>query len=62
MQDFEGNNQEDDAEQIEALRLILERKQQRPFSYDEARELAESLLSFFEVLAEEVEKPTPVNA
>ena len=37
---------------IEMLRKILETKQQRPISRNEATEVGESLISFYEVLAE----------
>lgn len=37
---------------IEDLRKILEAQQQRPVSHDEAAEIGDSLVSFFEVLAE----------
>ena len=36
---------------IEVLRKILETKQKRSISYDEALEVGESLINFFEVLA-----------
>lgn len=49
----EGNNQQK-YDSIEALRLILERKQNREVAYEEALDIGESLVTFFEVLAEEV--------
>jgi hypothetical protein len=39
-------------ERVEALRLILEREQCRPVSYAESVEIGESLMNFFETLAE----------
>jgi hypothetical protein len=50
----EGIRQSAQDERVESLRLILERSQCRPVAYEEARELGESLISFYEVLAEEV--------
>lgn len=38
---------------IEALRQILTAEQRRDVTYREAAEIAESLISFFEVLAED---------
>jgi len=37
---------------IEALRLILEHEQSRHIVYEEALDIGESLITFFEVLAE----------
>ena len=48
----EGNNQSEKDTEVEALRLILEQEQHRPVTYEEAQEVADSLISFFEVLAE----------
>jgi hypothetical protein len=39
--------------EIERLRTILGRKQDRPIEYDEALEVGESLLSFFKTLADQ---------
>lgn len=39
-------------EQIERLRVILSREQCRSVTSDEAREVADGLLTFYEVLAE----------
>lgn len=39
--------------EIEKLRIILGRKQDRPIEYDEALEVGESLLSFFKTLADQ---------
>jgi hypothetical protein len=44
---------------IEILRCILEREQCRPVEYEEAREVGDSLLSFYEVLAETNEQVMP---
>jgi hypothetical protein len=50
----EGNTQLAQDDQIESLRLILEHEQNRSIEYTEAQEVGESLISFFEILAEEV--------
>lgn len=39
-------------DRTECLRVILESKQGRSITYDEAEEVGESLISFFEVLGE----------
>lgn len=39
-------------ERVELLRRILVRQQRRDISYDEAADIAEALISFFEALAE----------
>jgi hypothetical protein len=39
-------------DRIELLRRILERKQNRAVTYDEALEIGESLLTFYKVLAD----------
>lgn len=49
----EGTNEISEADRIESLRLILEREQGRSIAYSEALEVAESLISFYEVLAAE---------
>lgn len=41
-------------DQFEHLRLILESEQQRTVTYGEAVEVGDSLLSFFQILAEDV--------
>lgn len=51
MIELEGTQQS--ISKIEELRLILETKQGRPISYDEALEVGESLVSYFKILAEE---------
>lgn len=53
---YEGNNQTVEKDRVEILRLILEREQGRPVTRDEAVEVAESLISFFEVLIQEGER------
>jgi len=52
---YEGNNQTIEKDRVEILRLILEHEQERPVTRDEAVEVAESLISFFEVLVQESE-------
>jgi hypothetical protein len=44
--------------QIESLRHILELNQRRRVSYREAEEVGESLMTFFEVLAQDIGVPT----
>jgi hypothetical protein len=39
-----------ESQKIEELRLILEQEQCRPVSIEEAQEVANSLISFYEVL------------
>jgi predicted ATPase len=51
----EGNSETTERERVEALRRILEREQGRPVSFEEASEVAESLVSFYEVLGAEVQ-------
>jgi hypothetical protein len=48
----EGKKQSVQDERVKSLRLILEREQGRPVSYDEALEVGDALVSFFGVLAE----------
>ncbi len=52
---YEANNQAVEKNRVETLRLILEHEQQRKVTYNEALEVAESLISFFEVLVQENE-------
>lgn len=40
---------------IERLRLILESEQNRSVEYEEARDIADSLFTLFEVLAEDID-------
>lgn len=53
MNDTEGNNQMQENDRIERLRSILERQQVAPVTFQEASEIGENLISFFETLAEE---------
>jgi hypothetical protein len=53
MSNTERNNQGFGGETIERLRLILERKQSRSVTLDEATEVGEGLLSFFQILGEQ---------
>jgi len=48
----EGNATTTKSENIESLRLILEQEQSRHIVYEEALDIGESLITFFEVLAE----------
>ena len=50
---LEGNQQELEHDRIEDLRLILEREHQRSIRLTEAQEVGESLLAFFELLADD---------
>lgn len=52
MSSHEGNKTTIPLEQIERLRRILEREQQRQVSYEEAFETARLLLSFYDNLAD----------
>lgn len=52
MSSHEGNKTTIPAGQIERLRRILEREQQRQISYEEAFEVARLLLSFYDNLAD----------
>jgi hypothetical protein len=45
-----------EAERIESLRRILETEQCRPIAYEEALEVGESLINFFEVLADDSQR------
>ena len=49
----EGNTETLDTQSIESLRLILGREQSRQIAYKEAQEVGESLVAFFEALAED---------
>ena len=49
----EGIKQIDNSETIEALRLILECQQNRPVTYQEALDVGDSLITFYETLAAE---------
>ncbi len=48
------NNSESNGDSVELLRRILSRQQQRPVNYDEAQEVGNSLIDFYQLLAEEV--------
>lgn len=48
----EGNTTISRSKSIEALQLILEHEQSRSIVYEEAFDIGESLLTFFEILAE----------
>ncbi len=43
-----------DCDRVEALRQILTCQQHRQVSYDEAQDIGDSLVEFYQVLAEEV--------
>lgn len=43
-----------ESERVDLLRRILAKQQRRDISYEEAADIAESLMGFFEVLAEPV--------
>jgi hypothetical protein len=51
----EGNSEALEQDRIENLRVILETEQGLPISYDEAQEVGETLLSFYEVLGSDSE-------
>ena len=56
MNDIEGNNQiRDDGDRVEVLRLILECQQSRAVTREEALDIGESLIAFFETLGDEPE-------
>lgn len=50
---FNDDTSLEPADRIEDLRRILKEEQDRQISYSEANEVGESLLSFFQVLAED---------
>lgn len=52
----EGINQRLAADQVERLRIILEQKQKRTVTSDEAAEVGQSLVDFFELLADKTAK------
>jgi|GEM_PF-6082534 len=64
MNDLAGRKPTQSTEMIERLRVILERQQSQPVTREEASEMGETLLSFFETLGEDltesVEEPTLV--
>lgn len=47
----EGNSKLINADRIEMLRYMLTRESKDPVTYDEAQEIGESLIKFFEILA-----------
>ena len=53
---IEGKNQILAAQQIESLRIILEQKQRRAITSNEAAEVGQSLIDFFELLADKTAK------
>jgi len=57
----EGNNQVLSRDSVESLQHILERQQQRLVIYTEAREVGESLIAFFEALAQDQDEPQEIN-
>ena len=59
--DQEGNTTTSDQEHIEALRLILEAEQGRTFTNEEALEIGQSLIEFFEMLAEDADNNLPIT-
>ena len=58
MDSLEGNNQGQEDERIERLRLILERQQSRAVTFEEAAEIGDCLMVFFQALGEE---PAPAD-
>jgi hypothetical protein len=48
----EGNNQTGETDSIEELRSLLVRNYDQTISYEEASEIGDTLVSFFELLAE----------
>jgi len=51
MSSHEGNNKTAETENIEVLRKILEIEQKQPISYEEAFEVAQLLVGFYDKLA-----------
>jgi len=51
MSSYEGNNKTADTENIKVLRKILEIEQKQPISYEEAFEVAQLLVGFYDKLA-----------
>lgn len=49
----EGNNQFVEGDRVEDLRNILERQQSKIVTREEALEIGESLITFFELLGED---------
>jgi hypothetical protein len=61
MNDLEGKEQALEGDRVEALRLILENEQGQPVTYNEALEVAEGLLCYFEVMADDTEQELVEN-
>lgn len=59
--EIEGNNQVLSRDSVESLQHILQRQQHRQIIYKEAREVGESLITFFEALAEDQDEPQEIN-
>lgn len=58
---YEGTNQTIGKEKIEALRIILGDIQGEPVSYDDAEEVAVTLISLYDLLAREPEVDYETN-
>jgi hypothetical protein len=52
MRSHEGIDETSENEQVLVLRSILEQKQGLPVTYEEAQAIAESLIDFYELLAD----------
>ena len=50
-----------EADKVESLRLILQRQLAKHVGYKEALEIGESLISFYEVLADDGINPSEIN-
>ena len=59
---YEGINQSIGEEQIESLRLILGNIQGEAISYDDAEEVATTLISLYDLLAREPEHDLEIEA
>lgn len=59
-----GDATDRDADKVEQLRLILQNEQSHLVTYEEAADIGESLISFFEVLADDsfAEQQTLIKA
>ena len=55
----EGSITTTPTDRAEALRALLEREQHRPFTCDQAMEIGNSLIAFFELLGEDAELSDP---
>lgn len=47
----EGNNETLEQDRVELLQSILEKEQGRPVPYEEASEIADAMIRFYETLA-----------